>query len=103
MNGKKVGNRILEPAQTDYEKIALYSTYDITSSLRRQNALGVILGNGRCIEREDRQITKDIKIPVKTYEYTKLIAQIHIHLEQHLNLPFFCCHSQQFFQGHDLI
>jgi len=79
LNGKKIGNRILEPAQTDYEKIALYSTYDITSSLQHQNALGVILGNGRCIEREIRQITKDIKIPVKSYEYPKLIAQIHIH------------------------
>ena len=79
LNGKKIGNRILEPAQTDYEKIALYSTYDITSSLQLQNALGVILGNGRCIEREDRQITEDIKIPVKSYEYPKLIAQIHIH------------------------
>ncbi|MHA1915016.1 MAG: glycoside hydrolase family 78 protein, partial [Promethearchaeota archaeon] len=50
INGRRIGNRILDPAQTDYNKIALYSTYDITTSLQTNNAIGVILGNGRCVE-----------------------------------------------------
>jgi alpha-L-rhamnosidase len=55
----------LDPAQTDYNKIALYSTYDITTSLQKNNAIGVILGNGRCVEHFG-------------YEFPKLIVQIHI-------------------------
>jgi len=65
LNGKKVGNRILEPAQTDYKKVALYSTYDITEYLQNKNAIGVILGNGRCIE-------------LFRYDFPKLILQINI-------------------------
>ena len=66
INGNKIGERILEPAQTDYNKIALYSTYDITNSLKTENAIGVILGNGRCIENYG-------------YNFPKLILQINIH------------------------
>ncbi len=50
LNGKKVGDRVLDPPQTDYGKIALYSTYDITESLKRSNAVAVLLGNGRHIK-----------------------------------------------------
>jgi alpha-L-rhamnosidase len=57
INGRKVGDRVLEPAQTDYAKLALYSTFDVTSesldSLWEDGvgrcAVGVILGNGRHI------------------------------------------------------
>ncbi len=65
LNGKRIGDRVLEPAQTDYNKIALYSTYDITTCLENKNAVGVVLGNGRCID-------------LYGYDYPKLIAQIHI-------------------------
>ena len=48
INGEKVGDRILDPGWTDYEKLVLYSTYDVTNCLTEgQNAVGVILGNGR--------------------------------------------------------
>jgi len=51
INGKKVGDSVLDPAQTDYLKVALYSTYDITPFLNHgKNAVGVILGNGRHIK-----------------------------------------------------
>jgi len=65
LNGKKIGDRILEPAQTDYNKIALYSTYDIIDHLQERNAIGVILGNGRCVE-------------LYGYDFPKLIVQIQI-------------------------
>ena len=47
INGKKVGNEVLTPAPTDYRKTILYNTYDVTSFLQKENAIGVVLGNGR--------------------------------------------------------
>lgn len=48
INGEKVGDRVLDPGQTDYRKTALYSIYDVTDALQTgANAIGVILGNGR--------------------------------------------------------
>jgi alpha-L-rhamnosidase len=51
LNGRKVGDRILDPGWTDYTKSALYSTYDVASLLRAgsTNAAGILLGNGRYI------------------------------------------------------
>jgi len=47
INGKKIGDHLLDPAYTRYDKRALYVTYDVTEALRRgSNAVGVILGNG---------------------------------------------------------
>jgi alpha-L-rhamnosidase len=48
VNGKLVDEtRILDPAQTNYEQYALYSTFDITSLLERgKNCVGVMLGDG---------------------------------------------------------
>ena len=51
LNGEKVGGRVLDPAQTDYSKIALYTTKNLTKSLRvGPNVAGLILGNGRFIK-----------------------------------------------------
>lgn len=47
INGKKVGNDVLTPAPTDYRRTVLYNTYDVTDYLTKDNAIGVILGNGR--------------------------------------------------------
>ena len=47
LNGNKVGNHVLDPAFTRYDKRALYVTYDVTDKLRQsKNALCVMLGNG---------------------------------------------------------
>jgi alpha-L-rhamnosidase len=47
VNGKKVGDHLLDPAFTDYEKRVEYQAFDVTSKLvHGKNALGVILGNG---------------------------------------------------------
>ena len=47
LNGKKVGDRVLDPAFTDYSKRVLYATYDVTESIAQgKNALGILLGNG---------------------------------------------------------
>lgn len=47
LNGRKVGDAVLEPANTDYRKRVRYTTYDVTSALRHgDNTLGFALGNG---------------------------------------------------------
>ncbi len=47
LNGEKVGDRVLDPLWTNYDKRIFYSTYDVTQSLvRGDNCLGVALGNG---------------------------------------------------------
>ncbi|MBN2409126.1 MAG: family 78 glycoside hydrolase catalytic domain, partial [Candidatus Aminicenantes bacterium] len=71
INGRKVGDRVLDPAQTDYREIALYSVYDVTSHIRERNALAVILGNGRHI---------------KSFGYGKprLLLQLHLEREDDL-------------------
>ncbi|HWR99951.1 MAG TPA: family 78 glycoside hydrolase catalytic domain, partial [Prolixibacteraceae bacterium] len=48
MNGKKVDStRFLDPAQTNYEQYALYSTFDVTNLLKAgDNCIGVMLGKG---------------------------------------------------------
>jgi alpha-L-rhamnosidase len=47
LNGTKIGDHLLDPGYTRYDKRALYVTYDVTDALRRgKNAVGVILGNG---------------------------------------------------------
>ena len=46
LNGKKVGDRVLDPAQTSYDKRAFFVRHNITSLLKKNNALGILLGNG---------------------------------------------------------
>jgi len=46
-NGKKVGDRVLDPVFTRYDKRVLYATYDVTGQLNRaENTIEVALGNG---------------------------------------------------------
>ena len=47
INGKRVGDHVLDPGQTNYDKHTLYVTHDITEHLTSgNNALGFWLGNG---------------------------------------------------------
>jgi len=47
INGKKIGNHLLDPGFTAYNKRALYVTYDVTKFLKKgKNCIGVILGSG---------------------------------------------------------
>lgn len=46
-NGKKIGNHFLDPGWTNYDKTALYVSFDLTKELQTGiNTLGVLLGNG---------------------------------------------------------
>jgi len=47
LNGSKVGDHLLDPAFTRYDRRVLYVTYDVTKYLQRgENAIGIIVGNG---------------------------------------------------------
>lgn len=47
INGRKVGNHVLDSPYTAYDKRILYSTYDVTDQLQAgANAAGVMLGEG---------------------------------------------------------
>ncbi|MCK7532132.1 MAG: glycoside hydrolase family 78 protein [Marinilabiliales bacterium] len=47
VNGRKVGDHVLDPAWTTYDKRVLYATYDVTMALRDgANAVAVMLGEG---------------------------------------------------------
>jgi len=47
LNGRKVGDHVLDPAFTRYDRRVLYVTYDVTEQLKAEfNAVAVILGNG---------------------------------------------------------
>ena len=47
LNGSKVGDHVLDPVQTSYNRRAFYVTFDITEHLQSGgNAAGLMLGNG---------------------------------------------------------
>ena len=47
LNGEKVGDHVLDPIVTSYDRRVRYVVYDVTAHLREgANAIGVMLGNG---------------------------------------------------------
>ncbi len=47
INGKRIGDHVLDPGWTNYKKTILYTTYDVTNNFREgENAIGVMLGRG---------------------------------------------------------
>ena len=46
-NGKRIGNKVLDPIPTRYDRRVLYSTYDVTDQLKEgENRIDVQLGHG---------------------------------------------------------
>lgn len=47
LNGQRVGDRVLDPVYSRYDRRNYYASYDVTSLLRQgENVAGVVLGNG---------------------------------------------------------
>lgn len=75
LNGQKVGNQVLAPVPTDYNKSVKYNSFDVTPLLKSgNNAIGTILGNGRFYTM--RQDYKPYKI--KTFGYPKMLFNLDI-------------------------
>ncbi|MBQ3083104.1 MAG: alpha-L-rhamnosidase N-terminal domain-containing protein, partial [Alistipes sp.] len=69
INGEQIGDQVLAPAPTDYRRTVLYNSFDVTETLQQgENALGVVLGNGRYYTM--RQNYKPYKIP--NFGYPKM-------------------------------
>ncbi|HKJ41134.1 MAG TPA: family 78 glycoside hydrolase catalytic domain, partial [Sunxiuqinia sp.] len=76
-NGEKIGDKVLAPTPTDYTKNVKYNAFDVTKELQSgENAVGVILGNGRYYEMRQYKPYK-----VKTFGYPKLLMQLEIEYE----------------------
>jgi alpha-L-rhamnosidase len=74
LNGKRVGNHVLSPGQTQFNKRCLYVTYDVTNILSAgNNAVGVILGNGRFFA-----MRHNVPTIMEGFGYPKLIFQLDI-------------------------
>jgi alpha-L-rhamnosidase len=77
LNGKKVGDAVLSPGVTEYPKRALYVTHDVTDQIKSgENALGVILGNGRYYSMRSR-----VYSGMPHYGYPKLLLNLRIEHE----------------------
>jgi alpha-L-rhamnosidase len=47
INGQKIGDHVLAPGYTRFDRRLLYDTHDVTASLQQgTNAIGLVLGNG---------------------------------------------------------
>jgi alpha-L-rhamnosidase len=74
LNGAKVGDDVLVPALTDYDKRVFYLTYDVTKRLTPgPNAAGVMLGNGRYFAPR-----RQVPTFMRTFGYPKLLLQLEI-------------------------
>lgn len=46
INGQRIGDYLLAPAPSQYEKVVLYDSYDVTEQLKTDNRIDVALGGG---------------------------------------------------------
>ena len=75
LNGAKVGDHVLSPGLTDYDKHLLYETFDVTRYLATgPNAIGLMLGNGRYYAPRGQAGTRN-------FGYPKAIVQLDIEKE----------------------
>jgi len=72
VNGKKSGDHFLDAGWVDYEKQALYVSFDVTNQLKKgQNAIGVMLGNGFYFIPGDRYLKLQL-----AYGFPKMICRM---------------------------
>lgn len=77
INGQKVGQSFLAPGWTNYDKVCLYNSYDITNQLNQgKNAIGIIVGNG--FYNINRERYRKLVI---AYGYPKMISKLKIDYE----------------------
>jgi len=76
LNGARVGDHVLSPGLTDYDKHVLYVTFDVTNQLAAgRNALGLLLGNGRY------HAPRGDAVPMRTRDFGDPKALLQLNLE----------------------
>ncbi len=74
LNGRKIGDHVLSPGLTEYDKRSFYVTFDVTGQIRNgDNAVGVWLGNGRYFAPRSK-----VPTATRTFGYPKLLLQMEI-------------------------
>ncbi|MEA3479096.1 MAG: family 78 glycoside hydrolase catalytic domain, partial [Bacteroidota bacterium] len=77
LNGEKVGDHVMDPGLTNYNKRLLYVTFNLTDQLSHgSNTLGAILGNGRFFAPRT-----SMHEGMRSYGFPKLLFQMHIEYE----------------------
>lgn len=77
LNGEKVGDHVLDPGTTNYNKRVLYETYDVTDYFKSgNNAIGVWLGNGWFKHFSSNLFPEGRPRPYS--EHLQLLFQLHI-------------------------
>jgi alpha-L-rhamnosidase len=77
LNGAKVGDHVLSPGLTDYDKHVLYVSFDVTKQLAQgKNAIGLTLGNGRYYAPRN-----DVPVRTRDFGYPKAIVQLDLEFE----------------------
>ena len=81
LNGKKVGEDVLTPTVSEYNKTIYYNTYDVSDFIKSgTNCVGVILGNGRYFGMRKYHGKPDplTQIPQIHYGLPRLLFQLRI-------------------------
>lgn len=79
INGEKIGNQVLAPGPTQYEKKVFYNCFDVTDKITPgKNAIGTILGNGRFFAMRSGQ--KGMPA-ITNYGYPKMLLQLELTYE----------------------
>lgn len=74
VNGSKAGDDVLSPNLSEYAKRVFYVTHDVTKQLKSgENALGVMLGNGRYWAPRNQ-----VPIGMVGYDVPKLLLQLEL-------------------------
>ena len=74
LNGNKVGDHLLDPGLTQYDKRAVVVTFDVTKQLGTgPNTMGVILGNGRYYA-----MRSEVPFGMRNFGFPKLCLQLEI-------------------------
>lgn len=72
INGRRVGDDVLTPLPTEYGRTVAYDTYDVTSLIGRDNAVGVALAGGNYLG-----MVQNFQTNVRTsYGMPRLIANL---------------------------
>ena len=79
LNGAKIGDHVLSPGLTDYDKHVLYETFDVTTQIAQgPNAIGLVLGNGRYYAPRGAAAGAP---PARNFGYPKALVQLNIEYE----------------------
>jgi alpha-L-rhamnosidase len=74
LNGQRIGDQVMAPVMSDYQKKIHYLTFDVTSHLRPgRNAAGLVLGNGPFFA-----YRKLVPAPFRTFGYPKALLNIRL-------------------------